>query len=298
MINHLPPLGPLSSFCAAARHESFTKAAQELNLTHGAVSRAVKQLEDHFGCQLFQRRNRRLYLTEKGRFFAEKATSLLTELAQISEQMRAPPAESCLAISCEPSLAMRWLMPRLSCYNQQHNTDIQLATAGGPVNLAAQNLDIAIRRSDFIWPEDYWVTSLGRESTGPVCHPAYWDQLGEKPATLLHSRTRPAAWADWQEISGQQITVVTEHYFDHFYFSLQAAVAGLGIAIGPQPLVADDIRQGHLIAPYGFTETSAEYVALTLRNPQRDQRLSEFISWLSSELSRRLTVENQLSDKK
>lgn len=283
----LPPLSPLISFCLAARHQSFTKAAQELNLTHGAVSRAVKQLEDYFGLQLFQRRNRRIYLTEKGRFFAEKATELLEGLEVASEQMHTVETDSCLAVSCEPTLAMRWLMPRLSGFHKEaSNTDIHLSTAGGPIDLAAQNLDIAIRRSDFQWPESYWVTSLGRERIGPVCHPDYWQSIQkEKSPVLLHTRTRPEAWMDWSSISEQYIDSSNERFFDHFYFSLQAAVAGLGMAIGPEPLVADDIRNGHLIAPYGFSETSVEYVVLSLRNPESSELVKTFSTWLKQELA-------------
>ena len=284
-IKNLPPLGPLIGFCAAAKHQSFTKAAQELNLTHGAVSRAVQQLEQYFGQPLFHRRNRRVYLTDKGRFFADKATALLSELETISEQMCTQESERCLAVSCEPSLAMRWLMPRLGAfYKDFPGVDVHISTAGGPVDLAAHNLDLAIRRSDFQWPTDYWVTPLGRERIGPVCHPDYWAQLQERSAVLLHTRTRPGAWTDWAILAGQTTTSSSEQYFDHFYFSLQAAVAGLGIAIGPEPLVADDIERGHLVAPFGFLDTEADYVALSLKNPERDDLLEAFVSWLEKEL--------------
>jgi DNA-binding transcriptional LysR family regulator len=282
---NLPPLGPLVSFCAAAKHQSFTKAAHELNLTHGAVSRAVKQLEEYFGLPLFHRRSRRIYLTDKGRFFADKAAALLADLEAASEQMRAQETGRSLSVSCEPSLAMRWLMPRLGTfYDKVPGVDVHLSTAGGPVDIAAQNLDLAIRRSDFQWPENYWVTELGREHIGPVCHPDYWARLQETPAILLHTRTRPDAWADWTALSGRAIESVTERYFDHFYFSLQAAVAGLGIAIGPEPLVADDIESGHLVAPLGFIETKADYVVLSLKNPERDDLLNAFVTWLREEL--------------
>ncbi|MBY4678661.1 LysR substrate-binding domain-containing protein [Marinobacterium arenosum] len=283
---NLPPLGPLVSFCAAARHQSFSKAARELNLTHGAVSRAVQQLEQHFGVALFQRRNRRVYLTDKGRFFAERAGALLEELAEASEQVRTEQACQRLAVSCEPTLAMRWLMPRLGRFHESFaELDVQLSTAGGPVDLAAQNLDLAIRRSDFQWPADYWVTPLARERVGPVCHPDYLNRLQGKPAERLHSRTRPEAWQHWLGSSGQTVDSGAEKYFDHFYFSLQAAVAGLGIAIGPEPLVRDDIDQGHLVAPWGFIDSGADYVVLSLKNPARDGPAGAFVNWLVEQLS-------------
>jgi len=281
---NLPPMGPLINFSKAAEHQSFTKAAQELNLTHGAISRSVQQLEQYFGISLFQRRNRRIYLTDKGQFFAAKVTTLLAELELTCEQMSIQSNGSSLAVSCEPSLAMRWLMPRLKHFNDQFAAiDVHLSTAGGPVDLAAQNLHLAIRRSDFQSPADYWVTPLGRERIGLVCHPNYWARNCDKSMTLLHTRTRPAAWSDWLRLSDQAIDTSKEQYFDHFYFSLQAAVAGLGLAIGPEHLVADDIDNGHLLAPFGFVETRTEYVALSLQNPQRVGYLHDFVSWLQRE---------------
>lgn len=283
---NLPPLGPLVSFCAAARHQSFTQAARELNLTHGAVSRAVQQLEHYFGVALFQRRNRRVYLTAKGRFFAERAEALLAELAEVSEQVRSAPARQRLSISCEPSLAMRWLMPRLSRFHEAFPAlEVQLSMAGGLVDLAGQNLDLAIRRSDFQWPADYWATSLIRERVGPVYHPDYLNRLQGKPPERLHSRTRPDAWQQWLSSSGQAIANGADKYFDHFYFSLQAAVAGLGIAIGPEPLVSDDIAQGHLVAPWGFIDSGADYLVLSLKNPARDAPAGAFVRWLGEQLS-------------
>jgi DNA-binding transcriptional LysR family regulator len=284
---NLPPLGPLVSFCAAAKHQSFTKAAQELNLTHGAVSRAVQQLEQYFDQPLFYRRNRRVYLTEQGRIFAEKATATLSDLEIASEKMRARQTDNCLSVSCEPSLAMRWLMPRLGAFYQAHpGVEVHLSTAGGPVDLAAQNLDLAIRRSDFQWPTDYWVTPLTREKIGPVCHPNYLPKLEKSTAVLLHTRTRPKAWANWEDMTENTIQTSSERFFDHFYFSLQAAVAGLGVAMGPEPLVTDDINMGHLIAPFGFSDTAIDYVVLSLKNPEQNNLLESFIFWLNKELSK------------
>ncbi|MBB1488962.1 LysR family transcriptional regulator [Oceanospirillum sediminis] len=280
---NLPPLGPLVSFCAAAEHQSFTKAAQELNLTHGAISRAVQQLEQHFEQPLFYRRSRRVYLTEKGQLLANQASIMLKDLEAVSEQIRQQPSGQHLAVSCEPSLAMRWLMPRLTQFSD--TTEVHLSTAGGPVDLAAQQLDLAIRRSDFNWPDDYWVTPLTRERIGPVCHPDYLSTMQQQKATLLHTRTRPSAWKDWQDKSEAFIVSQKESYFDHFYFSLQAAVAGLGMTIGAEPLVADDIRMGHLVAPFGFVETDVEYVALSLKDIQRDDTLLSFVHWLKEALN-------------
>lgn len=283
MKRSLPPLGPLPAFVTAAKYQSMTKAAQELNLTHGAVSRAIQQLEYHFGFPLFDRRNRRIYLTEKGAFLADKISGQLSALQESCEQAARLNDHQNLSISCEPSLAMRWLIPRLSQFYQQYpDIHIQLSTSGGAIDLALQKTDFAIRRSDFQWPEDYYCTDLATEYCAAVCHPDYWAKYQTEPEklTFLHTRTRPMAWQEWQKSSQIKIARTSEKYFDHFYFSLQAAIAGLGVAIGPDLLVRDDLKTGLLIAPYGLTKSDYDYIGLSLRPVTQSASLSHFVHWL------------------
>ncbi|WP_051249541.1 LysR substrate-binding domain-containing protein [Maridesulfovibrio zosterae] len=285
-MNNLPPLKPLISFRAAARYSSFTKAAHELNLTHGAVSRAVKQLEEFFGFDLFERRNRRLFLTEKGKLLAEGVEEVLEKLKNVSEAVRIPESKRRLSVSCEPSLAMRWLMPKLEDFRLKHpQIDIHLSTGGGPIDLSAEGVHLAIRRSDFTWPSYYQCTTIGKERIGPVCSPGYWEQHQHTPKLLLHTRTRPEAWTDWKILSASPIETDSEKYFDHFYFSLQAAITGFGIAIGPEPLVYDDIKQGLLIAPYGFKKTQSDYVILSLHDPETNADMRVFVDWIIGKLA-------------
>ncbi|QGY41844.1 LysR family transcriptional regulator [Pseudodesulfovibrio cashew] len=282
----LPPLKPLISFRSAARNKSFTKAAHELNLTQGAISRAVKQLEEFFGFELFERRNRGLFLTGKGKQLAEGVEEALVRLERVSEAIRLPETKRRLSVSCEPSLAMRWLMPKLETFLASNpHTDIHLSTGGGPIDLSAEGVHLAIRRSDFAWPPHYHCTPLGRERIGPVCSPEYWAQHKNGPKQRLHTRTRPEAWSDWDSVSTIRIDFNSEKYFDHFYFSLQAATTGFGMAIGPEPMVRDDIKQGLLVAPYGFETTRIEYVTLSLDRPGTDNDMNAFINWLKAELS-------------
>ena len=283
-MKNLPPLKPLVSFRAAAKHRSLTKAAYELNLTHGAVSKAVKQLEDFFGFELFHRQNRGLHLTEKGKLLVSHVDIALSELEKACEAVRTPETKRRLSVSCEPTLAMRWLMPRLDEFYQANpNIDIHLSTEGGPIDLSAEGVHLAIRRSDFTWPPHYVSTSLGNESIGPVCSPTYWDINQNKPKQLIHTRTRPEAWTDWKQLSDATTDTDSEKYFNHFCYTLQAAVGGLGIAIGPDLLVQEDLKRGLLIAPYGFKKTPFEYVVLSLQNPQDNDDMNAFISWLKKE---------------
>ncbi len=280
-------MGALVGFEAAGRLESITLAARELNLTHGAVSRSVQQLEQFFGFPLFERRNRRIFLTRKGRLLSGRLTDLLQQLGAVVDTVRQEGEDEVLVLSCEPTLSMRWLMPRLAEIDRDvRDTTVQLRTAGGGIDLAKQGVDLAIRRSDFQWPEHYHATPLVREMVGPVCHPDYWARVkGDMgQVTLLHTKTRPDAWRDWSRNAQPLQHNGRERVFDHFYFSLQAAVAGLGIAIGPSLMVQEDIDAGHLIAPFGFDYSGCDYVALSLRPLDGRGKLAELVEWLKTHI--------------
>lgn len=285
MARDLPPLAPLVAVDAAARHSSFTKAADSLNLTHGAVSRAVQQAEQALGVPLFHRHSRRVSLTPEGRILADCLERMFSDLRQTYARLRHP---ATLAVSCEPTLTMRWLMPHLPAFSARHpGISVHLATAGGPIDLSDSGIDLAIRRADFGLPTRGTIRPLCRERVGVVCNPAAWDRWGRTLATAprLHTRTRPQAWADWSRRSGQPLPPApSEPVFDHFSFSLQAAVAGLGLAIGPLPLVADDLANGVLVAPFGFCDGGADYIALTVSEPAAGSPAAHFIDWLAASL--------------
>mgnify|MGYP003625158324 FL=1 len=285
---HLPPLAALPAFEAAARHQSFSRAAEELHLTHGAISRAVAQIEDRLGVELFVRRNRRVWLTVAGERLLKATSAALNGLDGAVEDIhRHDGASPILTVSCEPSLAMRWLMPRLGGFREANpDLNIDLRLAGGPVDLLADGCDVAIRRADYGISEQYITTRLWAEHAGPVCDPDCWETIlagNLSNARWLHARTRPDAWEVWKRASGSEATAASEQYFDHFFFALQAAVNRLGTAIGPLPLVYDDLKAGRLIAPLGMAPTGYDYVLITLDPPDRDPRISLFFDWLMAE---------------
>lgn len=288
----LPPLGALTAFEAAARHQSFSRAAQELHLTHGAISRAVAQVEERIGVDLFVRRNRRVYLTAAGQRLLQTTTESLDALSYTVEEIhRHDGASPFLAVSCEPSLAMRWLMPRLGEFRTlcpELNVDLRMA--GGPIDLLSENCDIAIRRMDFGAHEDYQITTLCSELAGPVCTKDYWEKHISQDlnkANWLHSRTRPNAWGDWRNAYGiEKIIPKSEQHFDHFFYTLQAAQNQLGIAIGSIPLVSDDLKAQRLISPLGMQSSGHDYVLLTLEEPNLDPRIAVFTNWLMEQITR------------
>jgi len=286
MRQHITSLPALACFRVAAELESFSKAADRLNLTHSAVSRAVRLLEDDLGTPLFERRNRAVFLTETGRRLAHVVARGLGEIEEEAQRIKAERANAPVTISCEPTLMMRWLIPRMPQFHAAHpNAEVRLLAGGGPVMLGS-HIDLAIRRSDFAWPESYSARYLFDERIGPVCHPdkvASFFDCGQlrAAAPLLHTRTRPAAWATWAEIAGEACPGNPGQDFEHFYFSLQAAIAGLGIAIGPWHLVQDDVRAGLLTAPQGFRDDASAYFLLSAQEPDSGSVAAAFRDWLA-----------------
>ncbi|MFC4297528.1 MAG: LysR family transcriptional regulator [Castellaniella sp.] len=286
----LPSLLALRCFEAAARLEHFSRAAAELHLTHGAVSRAVRLLEDELGVPLFERRSRRVYLTDAGRTLARAVGGGFDLMRQAVGELRASVRQSQRwVLSCEPTLLMRWLIPRWSDFQARHpGIDVHLVAGGGPVSFDG-GIDLAIRRDDFPRPDAMHAESLFAERVGPVCRPdkaAGWLSSKKGAVTLraaaprLHTRTRPGAWREWAAASGRTVPDVPGQTFDHFYFSLQAAVAGLGVAIGPWHLVRDDLDSGVLAAPLGFVEDGSQYCLLSPQPVQAGSPPADLLAWL------------------
>lgn len=267
--HRMPSLTALRCFEAAARLEHFGHAAEALHLTHGAISRAVRALEDDLGVQLFERRSRRVFLTEAGQTLARAVQSGFGLIQQAVGELRAGAGrQRQLVLSCEPTLLMRWLIPRWPDFQAAHpEADFLLVAGGGPFSFDS-GIDLAIRRGDFNWPGHYHAHELFAEQVGPVCRPdkvAQWfGPALRADAPRLHARSRADAWRDWAGAAGApQRQRGTELSFEHFYFSLQAAVAGLGVAIGPRHLVCDDLKTGLLAAPLDFVADGSSYYLLS-----------------------------------
>jgi len=283
----LPPLGSLRVFDAAARHEAFGRAAQELHVTHGAVSRQIKQLEQALGLTLFERRNRAVFLTDSGRQLLMLTRSLFEQLTAGLAQLRQPAADAPLVLSCEPTIAMMWLIPRLPDFQRAHpGVQVHLYAAGGPVDFAAQGVDVALRRNDFEWDAALHAERVCDEWTGPVCRPGVAGDAGDggwTGVTALGSATRPGAWRQWAQASGRKVPRRPGPVYEHFYLSLQAAAAGLGLAIGSALMVRDALRDRRLEAPCGFVRDGSAYFLLSPRPFRDDPRAAVFLAWLRQE---------------
>lgn len=291
MSRRLPPLSALRAFEAAGRHLSMTRAADELCVTHGAVSHQVKALEGHLGTDLFRRMNRRITLTEAGeRLLASLRGAFDLMEAGVGQAIRRQ-AKGTLAVSCLATFTMRWLIPRLHRFKARHpEIEVRLSASDGPVDFDREGIDVAIRIGMPPWPGDLEATEILSEAIGPVLSPPLVADAGiRRPAdlarlTLLHTETRPEAWREWLDAMAiADIDADAGQRFEHFYFLLQAAASGLGAAIGSRPLVEDDLAAGHLVAPFGFLPTARSYVLL---HPKASHDLAEaaaFRDWVVAE---------------
>ncbi|WP_245860917.1 LysR substrate-binding domain-containing protein [Rhodobacter maris] len=281
-----PPLTALRAFEAAIRHGRMTRAAEELGVTHGAISRQVRLLEDSFGTQLMTRSPSGLVPTETGVALAQHLSRGFREIEAGVAMLRAD-AGGVLDVSCLGTFTLRWLIPRLGRFATAHpGLEVRLSQSDAPCDFSRGRYDVAIRVTDHDLPAGTHVTTLFAERFGPVLAPALAARLAlRSPADLIRAprlwaRTRPGAWADWGARSGCAVHEGGTAY-EHFYFLLEAAAAGLGAAIAPEPHVADDLAAGRLVAPFGFLPSGLSYVAVRRLDAPRKARA--FCDWIGRE---------------
>ncbi len=262
----VPSLSALAAFEAAARHGSFTRAAEELNLTQGAVSRQVAHLEQVLGVALFERVRQRVSLTPAGGAYAADIRDGLSRIAAATvSTMAFRGAAGVLHLAILPTFGTRWLIPRLPRFTEAHpGITINFATKLVPFDFAREPLDAAIHFGDPVWPGAKLHRLMGEEIV-PVAAPALVARLGLAApadmlrAPLLQQSTRPRAWANWLEQQGLPPSLaLMGPRFEQFAMVSQAAVAGLGLAIVPRFLVEEELRAGSLVIPFDLPVTGSE----------------------------------------
>ena len=291
-LRRLPPLNALRAFEAAARLASFKNAAEELGVTHGAVSRHVGLLEDWLGPPaLFRRLNRRVVLTPTGAALLADAGPALDRLAAAAARHRAQDGIASLAVLRVNALAtfsLRWLLPRLSRFREQHpGIEVRLSTSNDPLDSLRDPYDVIIRGGPDTF---YGFTSclFLTERRLPVCSPALLARLPlEEVAdlrrhTLLHVSTLPRIWPDWLAAAGVGgVEPASSLTLDHFVLTIQGALDGLGVAMGPTVLVADDLKAGRLVAPFaGVSLPTRNYHAYLPDPGASDPSTRAFCDWL------------------
>ena len=295
MSRDLPPLNALRAFEATARLNSVSQAAEQLNVTHGAVSRQLKVLEEHLGVSLFVKEGRGLRLTEAGIRLRDSSSEAFDRLRNVCAEITQTQDNAPFVLGCSGSLLARWFIPRLGRLNADlPDLRLHLSAGEGDLDPRRPGLDALLVFAEPPWPADMQVYELASERIGPVLSPRYarCAQLSQAPASalvsepLLHTTSRPQAWPSWAQQNAIKPTDLNYGQgFEHLYYLLEAAVAGLGVAIAPEPLVAEDVRAGRLTAPWGFNETPAQ-LALWLPKRAADGRARQLAQWLKAELAR------------
>lgn len=285
----IPPLSLLVAFEAAARLGSFTRAAAELNLTQGAVSRQIKDLEARLGLALFERVRQRVVLTPAGQFYADSLRDTLSRFAAATAQTIAFRGRGgTLDLAILPTIGTRWLIPRLPGFFARHrDVTIRFATRLRPFDFAREGLDAAIHFGDAHWPGATLHRLMG-EVLVPVAAPGLVLREGlHSPAdlhraTLLIQATRPRAWPEW--FAAQDLAPVADQpsiSFEQFAMVLQATVAELGVAMVPRLLVADELARGELMVLAGRPVTSTQGYFLVYPTEKANlPPLAAFRDWL------------------
>ena len=289
MAQRLPPLSSLRPFEAAARLESFSRAADELHITHGAVSHQVRALEEHLNTPLFARHGKRVMLTAAGRAFAERVRAALDELAAAAQAVRTR-RDDVLTISVLPSFASRWLMPRLIRFMDANpKVEVNVIASTVLANFRDDEVDVAIRFGIGPWPPHVCEMFLGDEYF-PVASPK-WNRgkLPKTPRDLLGTRMIREDrdyWMLWFKAAGVTVDAPIEGpLFNDSTYSLQAAARGEGIALGRRSIVAEDLERGTLKRLFDIAMPSRQsYWFVSPRETADTPKVRAFRDWVKREL--------------
>ncbi len=295
----LPPLDLLEAFEAAARHLSFTRAADELSLTQSAVSRQIAALEERLNVPLFQRLHRALRLTEAGVQLQATASSVLQQLHGVTAQLRQVQRQKTVLVTTTPGFAGLWLIPRLSAFTAVHaDVDVRISVSLNLVNLERDGVDLAIRYGPTASANPRAVRLFGEVMT-PVCSPALRRQAGKplkRPEdlqhhTLLHGAHDNAQLPDWslwlRAMQIENLKPAGAMHFSDYDQMMSAAVRGQGVALGRFPLTQGLIKERQLVAPFSQKLASSMGYHL-LRSTASDHKpeVDDFAAWLLDEATR------------
>lgn len=292
MNRRLPPLNAMRAFESAARNASFTRAASELFVTQGAVSRHVAALERWLGTKLFMRTQRGIELTAKGSAYFRLIKGALDQIDHATRQLQQSPDENLLRLKLPPTFAIRWLVPRLARFHAQHRgIDVQITTSHDTVDFDREDVDAYIH-SDLVPPTGPGFRRLFGEVLTPVCSPnlTKHDPPLKAPRdlaqhVLLCSLHRPHDWPTWLSAAGVgDIDGNSGLKFENAALAYQAAIDELGVTIAQRAMVEDDLQSRRLIAPFALNvRTSGAYYLAYHRDRPKSARLAVFEDWLLRE---------------
>jgi LysR family transcriptional regulator, glycine cleavage system transcriptional activator len=281
-----PSLNALRAFEATVRLSSMSAAADELSVTHGAVSRHIKSLEEMFSVPLLLRGARSVQATPEGARLAKDLSSAFALIASSVEQLQPGP----LTLSCSSTIMMSWLIPRIGTFHELHpNIELRFNMNYDRIDFVHDEISVAIRGSMIEPPKEVIIKDMIDEWIGPVCSPEY--AAANRFATavdldrcvLLATKTRPGSWVDWIKASSQSRELLSKKTYEHFYLLIQAAACGLGVAMVPKILVLDDLRSGKLIAPLGFVQGPFKIVLWIAPHLRARPDTKALVDWITKE---------------
>jgi DNA-binding transcriptional LysR family regulator len=289
----LPPLNALRAFESAARHGSFVAAAADLHVTHWAIGKQIKLLEDWFGIPLFERRPRGVELTDDGAELLGEASEALSRLASAAAKLRRSEAprrvSGVVRVNVPTSFALRWLIPRLAEFQRSFpNIEVRISVTSRRLRYIGGASDLGVRLN---WEPAQGFRSqvLMKDWQLPACGP---DLLRNRPVTsvedlrrhvLLHSATTRPAWPQWLVAAGQPDLSPLRHVeFEHVHLQLQAAVDGLGIAIASKPLIERDLAAGRLVCPIAQPELDGGDYVLVSEDQAETVAAQVFRQWITT----------------
>ncbi len=288
------PLNGLKAFEAAARHLSFTRAADELHVTQAAVSHQVKTLEQRLGVKLFRRLPKSLRLTDEGQALLPELRDAFERMARAISRVTSAQGASALSVSTLTTFALTWLVGRLPRFQARHpDIEVRLNTTGRMVDFAREDVDVAVRYGDGNWPGLH-IEKMFEDELTPLCGRAYKDRL-RAPADLRDvplldaSPPEPASvgeWGTWFKAAGiGQRPATRAATFDSTKIAAQAAIDGMGVAIGSPYLFAEDIAAGRLFQPFPLTVRNGKaYWLVCAEGTASRPKIKAFRDWIFSEL--------------
>lgn len=294
MSRRLPPLNALKAFEAAARHMSFTRAAEELFVTQAAISHQIKGLEEFLGLKLFRRKNRTLFLTEEGQAYFQDIRDVFTSLVEATDRLLARTAKGALTVSMMPSFAIQWLVPRLTEFSERNpEIDVRIKAVNSEEDSLTDDVDVAIYYGHGHW-RGLRVDKLLTEYQLPLCSPARLK--GPRPLNkpedlkyhvLLHDATRQP-WKDWLNMVGvKDVNADQGPIFSHTTLVLQAAIHGQGVALGHSVLAQPEIAAGRLVCPFPERLISEDAYYLVSDEHQADLgKIAAFREWILARAAR------------
>jgi LysR family glycine cleavage system transcriptional activator len=288
MARRLPPLNSLRAFVEAAKYESFTKAASELGVTQGAVSKQINLLENYLGLNLFERKHQSLALTKLAKTYLASVNDALNSIEQATTRLAKKDNKKTLNISILPSLTPQWLIPMLNDFSPLYDINVEIGSGYGTIDFDKNSTDIAIRIGKEKDWKNFCVEKLIDEKLICACSPNYLTKKHSiknaadlASRNLLNNTSRPFMWKNYLKSLGlRKLDIKHDVGFEHFFMLIEAAKDGAGIALLPQFLIKKELENGSLVIAFKPLFISGYgYYLIYPKQKAHSRKIEDFIKW-------------------